>query len=156
LKICCILNEKSGGADLAGRGAIVDLFSKHGVRVDIFKMQVGNSISDLARHAVKQNYDVIVAGGGDGTINAVATALVGHPSILLGVLPLGTLNHFARDLDIPIDASRAVDVICAGHSKAADIGVVNDFHFLNNSSVGLYPAIVKLRESLQTAGYSKW
>jgi diacylglycerol kinase family enzyme len=70
LKICCILNEKSGGADLAGCDVIVDLFSKRGVRVDIFKMRDGNSISDLAKHAVKQNYDVIVASGGDGTIRA--------------------------------------------------------------------------------------
>jgi YegS/Rv2252/BmrU family lipid kinase len=156
LKVCCILNAKSGGADLVGHGAIVDLFSRHGVRVDIFKMRNGNSVVDLAKHAVEQNYDIIVAGGGDGTVNAVATALMGHPSIHLGVLPLGTLNHFARDLDIPIDVARAVDIICAGHSKAIDVGVVNDCHFLNNSSVGLYPAIVRLRESLQTAGYSKW
>jgi diacylglycerol kinase family enzyme len=69
---------------------------------------------------------------------------------------LGTLNHFARDLGIPIDLSQAVDIICAGHSKAVDVGMVNDCCFLNNSSVGLYPAIVKLRESLQSAGYSKW
>ncbi len=156
MKVCCILNAKSGGADLVGHGAIVDLFSRHGVRVDIFKMRNGNSVVDLAKHAVEQNYDIIVAGGGDGTVNAVATALMGHPSIHLGVLPLGTLNHFARDLDIPIDVARAVDIICAGHSKAIDVGVVNGCHFLNNSSVGLYPAIVRLRESLQTAGYSKW
>jgi diacylglycerol kinase family enzyme len=70
LKICCILNKKFGSANLSGHDAIVDLFSKHGVRVDIFKMRDGNSISDLAKHAVKQNYDVIVAGGGDGTIRA--------------------------------------------------------------------------------------
>jgi len=156
LKICCILNDKSGGANLAEHDTIVDLFSKHGISPDILRIQDGASISDLANRAVQQNYDIIVAGGGDGTINAVATALVGHSSIRLGVLPLGTLNHFARDLGIPFDVSQAMDIICAGKSEAIDVGVVNDCYFLNNSSVGLYPAIVKLRESLQSAGYSKW
>ena len=60
----------------------------------------------------------------------------------------GTLNHFARDLGIPFDVSGAIDIICAGHSIGIDVGAVNDIYFLNNSSVGLYPAIVKLRESL--------
>ena len=79
-----------------------------------------------------------------------------HPTIRLGILPLGTLNHFARDLNIPPDISQAVDVICAGYREAIDIGCVNENYFLNNSSVGLYPAIVRLRESLQGKGYSKW
>ena len=156
MKICCILNDKSGSALGVEHSTIVDLFSKHGVSVEILKIQDGSSIGDLANQAAQQNYDIIVAGGGDGTINAVASALVGHPSTRLGVLPLGTLNHFARDLGIPFEISQAIDIICAGHSKVVDIGVVNDCYFLNNSSVGLYPAIVKLRESLQSAGYSKW
>lgn len=156
MKICCILNEKAGSADLAGRDIVVDLFSKHGVSVNIYETREGNSVSDLASLAVRQKFDIIVAGGGDGTINAVATALIGHPSARLAILPLGTLNHFARDLDIPFDVSRAIEIICAGHSKSVDVGIVNDCYFLNNSSVGLYPAIVRLRESLQSAGYSKW
>lgn len=156
MKICCILNDKSGSALGVEHNTIVDLFSKHGVSVEILKTQDGASIGDLANQAAQQNYDIIVAGGGDGTINAVASALIDHPSIRLGVLPLGTLNHFARDLGIPFEVTQAIDIICAGHSKAVDVGIVNNSYFLNNSSVGLYPAIVKLRKSLQSAGYSKW
>lgn len=153
--MCCILNGKSGSASRAQHGAIADQFVKHGINVEILKMQDGVSISDLVDQATRENFDVIVAGGGDGTVNAVASALMRHPSIQLGVLPLGTLNHFARDLGIPFDLFEAIDIICAGHSKSIDVGAVNDCYFLNNSSVGLYPAVVKLRESLQVAGYSK-
>jgi diacylglycerol kinase family enzyme len=94
--------------------------------------------------------------GGDGTINAVASAIVGHSSIRLGILPMGTLNHFARDLDISFDIAKAVEFICAGYSEAKDVGAVNELFFVNNASVGLYPAIVKMRESLQISGYTKW
>ena len=139
MKVCCILNERSGSALGVEHRTIADLFSKHGVSVEIFKIQDGSSIGDLANQAAQQNYDIIVAGGGDGTINAVASALVGHPSTRLGILPLGTLNHFARDLGIPFDVSKAIDIICAGHSKFIDMGAVNDCYFLNNSSVGLSP-----------------
>ena len=156
MKICCILNDKSGSAALVDQQTIVDLFSKHGVSVDILQMRDGTSISDLANQAAQQDYDIIVAGGGDGTVNAVAAALVGHPTSRLGVLPLGTLNHFARDLGIPTEVPQAIAIICGGQSKAVDVGVVNDRYFLNNSSLGLYPAIVKLRERLQSAGYTKW
>ena len=156
MKICCILNEKSGSSAASARYNFVNLFAERGFSVEIFNTQHGDSLVDLAKSAVEQNYDIIVAGGGDGTLSAVAAALVGHRSIRLGVLPLGTLNHFARDLNIPSDIAKAVDIICAGYSEAIDVGCVNDNYFLNNSSLGLYPAIVRLRESLQSSGYGKW
>ena len=156
MKICCIVNEKSGSAENDSRYQLIELFKQRGVTVDVFKPHQGKSIAELAQNAVNQNYDTIVAGGGDGTISAVASALIGKPLVRMGILPLGTLNHFARDLNIPSDISQAVDIICAGYAEAIDVGYVNGHSFLNNSSVGLYPAIVKLRESLQAGGYGKW
>ena len=134
----------------------MDLFAERGVSVEILTTGVGSSIVELAKKVAAKNYNIIVAGGGDGTISAVASALVGHPRTRLGILPLGTLNHFARDVCIPADIAEAVDVICAGHTEEIDVGSVNDKYFLNNSSVGLYPAVVKLRESLQSTGYGNW
>lgn len=61
-----------------------------------------------------------------GSANVVASALLGYPSTHLGVLPLGALNHFARDLGIPFDVSGAIDIVCAGHSIGIDDGAVND------------------------------
>ena len=156
MKVCCIVNDKSGSAEDDSRHRFIELFKKRGVTVDIFKPHQGESIAELAQNAINQNYDTIVAGGGDGTISSVASALIGKPLVRMGILPFGTLNHFARDLKIPTDISLAIDVICDGYVEAIDAGYVNGHYFVNNSSVGLYPAIVKLRESLQAGGYSKW
>jgi YegS/Rv2252/BmrU family lipid kinase len=98
----------------------------------------------------------IVAGGGDGTISSAASRLVGT-GIALGVLPLGTRNHFARDLHIPDDAAQAVQNIVAGHLATVDVGEVNGRYFLNNASLGIYPEIVRDREHQQRhLGVRKW
>ena len=86
-----------------------------------------------------------MAAGGDGTINSVASAVVGSEKSL-GVLPFGTMNHFAKDLHIPLDLEGAVNTIVAGHKTKVDVGEVNGRIFLNNSSLGLYPSIVRERQ----------
>ena len=80
----------------------------------------------------------VVAAGGDGTINAVAAAIVDADKAL-GVLPFGTMNHFAKDLNIPLDFDGAIETIVAGHVTRVDVGDVNGRIFVNNSSLGLYP-----------------
>ena len=135
---------------------MAELFALHGVQLTIFELHKDNSLKALAEEAIRQSYDVIVAAGGDGTINAVASVLVGHNIVKLGIIPRGTLNHFARALEIPTDMEKAVETIVAGHVKMIDVGQVNDQIFVNNSSVGLYPSIVRMRESLQNSGLSKW
>lgn len=132
------------------------LFAKLGVQVKIVELAKGNSPKAIAEDAIHQKYDVIVAAGGDGTINAVASGLVGNNEVKLGIIPRGTLNHFARALEIPTDMEKAVETIVAGHVKFIDVGHVNGSIFLNNSGVGLYPSIVRMRENLQNSGLSKW
>jgi diacylglycerol kinase family enzyme len=88
-------------------------------------------------------------------VNAIASALVGGP-VPLGILPLGTLNHFAKDLHIPIDLAQAVETIAHGQTAHVDVGRVNDRIFLNNSSIGIYPNIVERREQLRAEGHRKW
>jgi YegS/Rv2252/BmrU family lipid kinase len=156
LKVCCLLNENSGTAARTPPEQLVQLFSERGFSLKIINIKHGDSITALTNQVVKDGFDVVVAGGGDGTVNAVASVLVCHRTIRLGILPLGTLNHLVRDLGIPTDLAQAVRVICAGHSRAIDVGQVNDSYFLNNSSVGLYPTLVKLREKLQAGGRGKW
>ena len=98
---------------------------------------------------------IVVAAGGDGTVRSVASAVLGSPAAL-GILPLGTLNHFARDLRIPFDLQQAIDVIVAGRIEHVDIGMANDRVFVNNSSIGIYPSIVDEREALRRQGHRKW
>nr|MBA2339150.1 hypothetical protein [Pyrinomonadaceae bacterium] len=91
-----------------------------------------------------------------GTLNAVAAQLIGKDK-LFGVLPLGTLNHFAKDLKIPLDIEEAAHTITNGRVLEIDVGTVNGKVFLNNSSLGLYPRIVRERERQQERlGRGKW
>ena len=88
-------------------------------------------------------------------MSAVASALAGRPTPL-GILPLGTLNHFAKDLRIPIDLDKAIETIVQGQVSKVDVGRVGDAIFVNNSSIGIYPSIIEIRERLRQLGRSKW
>ena len=106
--------------------------------------------------AVAQRPDVVVAAGGDGTVSMVGAALVDR-DIALGVLPLGTLNHFARDFGLPLEIEAAVAHVVQGRPVRVDVGEVNGRIFVNNSSLGLYPDIVRDRERQQRRlGWGKW
>lgn len=108
--------------------------------------------------AARSDVDAVVLGGGDGTLNCgVAVLVATEQRKPLGVLPLGTLNHFAKDLGIPMDLDEAVGVIVAGHERRVDLGEVNGLVFLNNSSIGIYPEVVVEREQIRHHGVvSKW
>jgi diacylglycerol kinase family enzyme len=99
--------------------------------------------------------DVVVAAGGDGTVSAVAARMAGTARAL-GVIPGGTLNHFAKDLGVPSDLEGAVRVIRANRTRQVDIAEVNGRTFLNNSSLGLYVEIVREREKFRKHGLRKW
>lgn len=115
---------------------------------------------DIARRAIDNGATIVVAGGGDGTVNAVASAVFECAArgieATLGVLPLGTLNHFAHDVGIPAEVPEALQVIAHGHSRQIDVGQVNERIFVNNSGLGLYPDMVFNREERQRKGASKW
>ena len=116
----------------------------------------GDEMTAAAKAALSEGLQIVVAGGGDGTINAVAT-VIADTGVAFGVLPLGTLNHFAKDAGIPLQLDEAIATIAGGARKQVDVGVVNDRIFLNNSSLGLYPDIVRDREKQQSRlGRGKW
>ncbi len=100
--------------------------------------------------------DAVVAGGGDGSISTVAGVLA-DSGVPLGVLPLGTLNHFAKDLGLPTDLDGAAAVIASGTTRLVDLAEVNGEIFINNSSIGIYPYIVLDRDRrLATHKLAKW
>ena len=152
-----IINATSGANDKErAREHLCEIFAARGLDARITLAQSGAEIVELARRAAREDCDTIVAGGGDGTINAVASALVGTNK-RLGVLPLGTLNHFAKDLKIPLELEEAASTILDGQVARVDVGEVNGRIFLNNSSLGLYPSIVRQREKQQERlGRGKW
>jgi diacylglycerol kinase family enzyme len=138
------------------REKLAQIFAGNGTPARILLAAGGAQVPELARSAVKENSQIIVAGGGDGTVNAVANELMGT-SIALGVLPLGTLNHFSKDLHIPQDLEGAARNLITGRAVPVDVGEVNGRIFLNNSSLGIYPRIVRQRdEQHKKKGGNKW
>lgn len=155
-----IINAKSGSGSGSGAGAGVDAvrqeFAARQLDAEVIVLGAGDDLAALIARALRQKPPVLVAGGGDGTVSAVAAHLVDGDTAL-GVLPLGTLNHFAKDLGIPLPLEDAVAVIAGGERITVDVGELGNTIFLNNSSLGLYPKIVNAREQAQQRlGIGKW
>jgi diacylglycerol kinase family enzyme len=152
LRLIVLVNAAAGTVERKGTDALSDAltgaFAACGTSASLTFVS-SDDLGRVAREAVarakREGVDGIVVGGGDGTVRAVATALVGA-GLPLGVLPLGTLNHFAKDLGLPPALDDAVAVICAGHTRAVDVGEVNGEVFINNSGIGLYPFLVLDRD----------
>ena len=155
--VCVIANPASGAGRADGlEGRLRALFAAAGIDAAIRVVGAPDDIDEALVATLAQQPDVVVAAGGDGTVSAVATGLVGTP-VALGVLPTGTLNHFARDLGIPLELEAAARVVVEGVPRRIDIGEVNGRCFINNSSLGLYPDIVRERERQQhRLGRGKW
>jgi len=156
MKIEVILNARSGTDDKKDvQRRLQEVFVASGIDAHISIARTGAGVAELAQRAARSDADVIVAGGGDGTINSVASAAI-ESGKTMGVLPFGTMNHFAKDLHIPPDLEGAIETMVAGHAINVDVGEVNDRIFVNNSSLGLYPSIVRERQKQQRLGWGKW
>ena len=111
-----------------------------GVDADV-ELVSGGECAVRCRAVAERGDELLVVGGGDGTVSAAASALVGTET-RLAILPLGTLNHFARDLGIPADLDEAARLIALRNERRVDVGEMNGRIFINNSAIGLYPLMV--------------
>jgi YegS/Rv2252/BmrU family lipid kinase len=149
-RVTVIVNQSSG---TAAKGEELDpLLKQAGVDAEVLRV-AGAEIADVAAGAADAGH-VLVAAGGDGTASTVAGIAV-RSGVTFGVIPLGTLNHFARDAGIPLELDKAVETIAAGRTRALDVGIVNDVTFINNASLGLYPELVWERQQEQLRGRRK-
>lgn len=154
-----VVINRSAGGNRAGAETLVEslkeLFGQEGLRAD-FHLVAGAELEGVCRAALREGVIGIVAGGGDGTLSTAA-AVLAHGEVPLGVLPLGTLNHFAKDLGIPLELPAAVRVVAEGHLARIDLGEVNGTVFINNSSIGGYPRVIRMREHHRRhLGRPKW
>ncbi|MGB9989073.1 diacylglycerol/lipid kinase family protein [Massilia sp. SM-13] len=156
-EIAVIINAGAGlGHDSSLVNELQRKFGAAGLAPRITLAHSGDEMIEAARQALADGIRLVAAGGGDGTINCVASVLV-DSGATFGVLPMGTLNHFAKDLGIPLALDEAVATIAHGVPAQVDVGEVNGRIFLNNSSLGLYPDIVRDRERQQRRlGRGKW
>ena len=150
----CVLNGKSVHVQEAC-ALIARVSSELGTQTRVIVTRSGDELVSLARRAVSEKNSRVAAGGGDGTVNAVAGVVAGTDAAL-GVLPMGTLNHFAKDAGIPLDLEAAVRNFFTGRVVKVDVGEVNGRVFVNNSGIGVYPHLVREREQQQRRGHSKW
>lgn len=149
-----VLNSGSGTTADESADEITALFQVMGVDTRIHALGEGSDVEATIRPVVESDAEIIVAAGGDGTVSAVAAA-VSEAGKILGVLPMGTLNNFSKDVGIPQELDLAAEVIANGRITKIDLGSVNGQAFVNNSSIGLYPQIVKRRENQQRLGRGK-
>lgn len=130
-------------------------FAKHDIEAEIC-FPSGDAFSAELKEARERGVDGVIVGGGDGSVRTAVAVLAGSKTPL-GVLPLGTLNHFAKDIGMPLKIEDAVEAIAGGEIQRVDVGVVNDEVFINNSSIGIYPFMVLDRERIQEEeGKWKW
>lgn len=145
-RVPVLLNRAGGSlaADPALADRARDALTAAGLDVEV-ELLSGGECAVRCRAIAERGDPLVIVGGGDGTISAAASALAGTET-LLGILPLGTLNHFARDLDIPTDLDEAAKLIATGSERRVDIAEMNDRVFINNSAIGLYPLMVVDRD----------
>jgi YegS/Rv2252/BmrU family lipid kinase len=148
-RITILLNRGGGtiSADPKIRSKVRDAFTAAGLDPKI-EMIDGGKCAARCRAIAKRGDKLVVVGGGDGTISAAAAALI-DTKTRLAILPLGTLNHFARDLGIPDKLEDAAAVIAAGKERRVDVAEMNGRIFINNSAIGLYPLMVLDRDRQQ-------
>jgi YegS/Rv2252/BmrU family lipid kinase len=142
-----VLLNRGGGAVAADpeiAGKVADALKKGGVAADVELIE-GGDCAVRCKAIAERGDPLLIVGGGDGTIGAAASALVGTDT-RLGILPLGTLNHFARDLGIPTNLDEACALIAKGSDRRVDVAEMNDRIFINNSAIGLYPLMVVDRD----------
>jgi diacylglycerol kinase family enzyme len=148
-----ILNPRAGrGGQTAVIRAVSERLRENGHSTAEFECL--DSSAEPAASALKDGCDVLVACGGDGTVNGVASAVLGSRAAL-GVLPLGTLNHFARDLGIS-SLAVAEHALIRGNERMVDVASLNGQIFVNNSGIGIYPVIVLERDAIRKSGIPRW
>jgi diacylglycerol kinase family enzyme len=145
-----VMNTGSGSRDAAATEATVrGVLAQAGRRHDLWRAHDPRQLPMLAQRAVdqaQQQQGVVVAAGGDGTINAVAQVVLksGRP---FGVLPQGTFNYFSRTHGIPLDTAEATRALLDALVRPVQVGLLNDRVFLVNASLGLYPKLLEDREA---------
>lgn len=153
MRFCVLVNGGAGSVDESDEdgqvAAITEAFRAAGAEADVSVVAPDRMQATMrARWDGEDRPTAIVVAGGDGTVNCAAGEAVGT-DLVISVLPLGTFNHFAKDLGIPVDLTAAAAALVAGEVRAVDVGEVNGRVFVNNSALGVYPDMVAVRDEIR-------
>lgn len=153
-KILFIINPIAG---MRHKAHVPDLAKKILER-DHFEVHIGftsyrGHASQIARQAVMSGFDIVVAAGGDGSINEIASELVGT-NTTLGILPMGSGNGLAHKLGIPLDVEKALRYINRHYTQRMDVGVMNDRYFFSTAGMGFEALIVQDFDKTRLRGFA--
>ena len=152
-----VLNGRSGHSDTDATCARIKAVFDAAGRVHEFLIVEPRQLQAAATKAVQlalKRGGIVVAAGGDGTINTVAATVLGS-GVPFGILPQGTFNYFGRAHLIPQDAAAAAQVLIDGELTSVQVGRINERIFLVNASLGLYPKLLQVRE-MDKARFGRW
>lgn len=145
---------KKGGitTNAAGASEVRQVLEAAGIKADIYETQAAEDGTVLGMEALDEKYDLVVACGGDGTVDDVAAALMGSPAVL-GILPLGSANNVARMLHVPFDLEGAARLLKEGEVKCIDVGRVGKRAFLETAGIGMDAALFPLMTQVDKGAY---
>jgi len=147
-KVLVVLNSRAGTLltrdPVAAKRAVQDRLSQSGRQVEVV-LAKGRGIRQAIDRGVAGDYDTVVVGGGDGSVSYASRHLAGRDKVL-GVLPLGTLNLFARDIGMPADLDEAVAALNSAQAQPVDVGTLNGRPFHTLSGVGFFAQMARARE----------
>jgi diacylglycerol kinase (ATP) len=133
---------------------ILDGLRAHGIEPEVWYTTLEDAGEGLARKAADEHAEMVIAAGGDGTIHAVATGLIGRESVL-GIIAMGTMNNLAHSLGIPTTIEEACSVIAEGETHAIDVGKINEKIFIEVAGIGLEAALFPAAEEIKSSNLLK-
>jgi diacylglycerol kinase family enzyme len=147
------LNPRAGTFSTGDESSLRTLAAENGLRVLDVRPEL--DIRKAVREALDAGMRTFVVAGGDGSVHHVAQPLV-HTDGVLGVVPVGSVNHLARDLQVPIgDWRAAFEIALKGEVRQIDVGLANGRYFINSVMLGLYPTVSAFRERFRSIN-SRW
>ncbi len=154
MRFAAVLNQDGGTlktTDLKAYGEhLRNAFDRYGHEMEIVATP-GKRLIAILREAFRSDrFDAVVVGGGDGSVSAAASIAIEHER-MLGIIPAGTMNLYARSLKIPLEIRSAAESLAAGRPGLSDIGTANGEVFLHQFSVGLHPRVIRQRNRFSFA-----
>src|SRR4051812_23261841 len=143
-RLFVVVNTKAGSsAPEQVRQEMTSRWSRADADLEIHETREGEDILEVVRIAVERGFDTIVAAGGDGTVSAVANGVLGS-FVLLGIIPLGTANVLARELNIPLEVAEALALLAGSHEiESIDAMRVDDKHYLTQVGIGVDAMMIR-------------